>query len=268
MKLTLLDMTQDILASMSGDQVDSITDNSESDAIARIIRSCYYDIVAPEHFPENYDMFQLTASGDSSKPVLMIRPNNVNNIQWIRYNKATLDDTDPMWTEIRYKPLRDFLNYVQGFKLSDSFVDSMSITTMSGSSIQFLYRNDAAPNWYTTYDDDHIVFDSFDSEVDTTLQTIKTQAWGHIGETFQLSDSYVPVIDDSLFPLLLNEAKSLAWQELLKTQHTGAMKKARKHWITSQRTKSAFGNNADAYNALPNYGRSGTPFSTTNIRFR
>src|SRR5262245_44370522 len=112
MKYTLLDMVQTILSGMSSDEVNSITDNEESIAVARIIRGVYYDIVAAEHMPENFRLFSLEASTDATKPVLMTRPTNANSIQWVKYNKATITDTNPNWIEIKYMPIKKFLDIV------------------------------------------------------------------------------------------------------------------------------------------------------------
>ena len=44
MKLTLLEMVQDILSSMDSDEVNSITDSTEALQVARIIRDSYIEI--------------------------------------------------------------------------------------------------------------------------------------------------------------------------------------------------------------------------------
>lgn len=258
MKMTLLDMVQDVLSSLSSDEVNSISDNSESIAIARIIRSSYYDIVAPEHYPENFSMFSLEASTDPTKPVLMTRPTFANSIQWIRYNNITTSDTNPNWFKLTYKPLDTFLSQTQSLVLSDTNVESFT-HTVNTSSIQFLYKNDTNPNMYTTFDDGTVIFNAYWADIEATLQKDKTQCWGHIGETFSLSDSYIPVLDASLFPLLLREAEAWAWNNLKNTPNLKAEKKAKEHKISSQRTKAAFGNETtNWFNQLPNYGRSGT----------
>ncbi len=50
--------------------------------------------------------------------------------------------------------------------------------------------------------------------MDTTLQTSKTLCYGQIIPTFTLEDSFIPDLDDTQFPLLLNEAKAIAFVEL------------------------------------------------------
>lgn len=78
-------MTQDILSSMSSDEVNSISDTAESLQIANIIKTKYFDIMSRSALPENNQLFQLQPSGDNLKPVLMFIPDNVNNMEWIKY---------------------------------------------------------------------------------------------------------------------------------------------------------------------------------------
>lgn len=89
---TLLEMTQNILASLDSDQVNSISDTVESDQVARIIQNKYYDILSRDNIPEQQMLMQLTASGDSTKPTLMYVPDGVTTIEWLKYFDANPAD--------------------------------------------------------------------------------------------------------------------------------------------------------------------------------
>lgn len=91
-QLTLLEMTQDILSSMSSDEVSSISDTVESLQVAKIVRNKYYDIITRTGMPENKELFQFTASGDSTKPTLMYMPSQVGNIEWVKYFDSNTSD--------------------------------------------------------------------------------------------------------------------------------------------------------------------------------
>ena len=67
------------------------------------------------------------------------------------------------------------------------------------------------PSFYTSFDDEHIVMDSYKSSVESTLQNSKTQAYGMVYPTFTISDTFTPDLDDTLFPYLLAESKSVAF---------------------------------------------------------
>jgi hypothetical protein len=67
------------------------------------------------------------------------------------------------------------------------------------------------PSYYTTFDDETIVLDSYMSSVDSTLTASKTRAYGTKYPTFDaFSDSFIPDIDGVMFPYLLAESKSTA----------------------------------------------------------
>ncbi len=90
---TLLEMTQNILSSLSSDEVSSISDTVESLQVANIIKNKYFDIVNRSDPPKMDQLFQLTASGDNSKPTLMYMPSTVTRVNWIKYfNSGTSGD--------------------------------------------------------------------------------------------------------------------------------------------------------------------------------
>ena len=56
-KRTLIDMVQNIMSSMDSDTVNSITDTTESSAIADIIETTYYDLTTNRVIPEHKEIF-------------------------------------------------------------------------------------------------------------------------------------------------------------------------------------------------------------------
>jgi hypothetical protein len=263
MKYTLLDMTQTILSSMDGDEVNSISDNAESQAVAFCIRTAYYNLVAGSVFPEHLGLFNLNASGTTSQPVLMTKPENVHRIDWIEYNKADTTDTDLQYTRIQLKSLEDFLMFTGSLGESDTNVDRMDVTS-SGSTFSFLFRNDKHPDYYTSYDNNTIIFDSYLSDVDATLQASKTRCFGGQAKTFSMNDTFTPDLSESQFALLLNEAKSLAFSELKQITHTKAERSSRQLKIRGQKSKYAV--TLKSFDELPNYGRRWWP-GTTSVNF-
>jgi hypothetical protein len=246
---TLLDITQDILASMDGEEVNSITDTVESEQVARIIRQTYFHIAPSINEKQFHNLFQLTASGDNTKPVLMTVPATVVDISWIKYDKKLTAPVNSLWEEIYYKPLEEFLD------LTDSYnTDETNITSMTHNSFQFKYYTDRHPECYSTIDDNTLIFNSYYSTLDTTLQTSKTRCFGQIDATFTFTDAAVVDIDQELYNLLFDEAKAQAFAELKQTQNTKAEQRARRGWIRSQHDNSVTPNQS-YYDRMPNYGR-------------
>lgn len=249
MKYTLLELVQAIASSMDSDEVNSISDSVESLQIATVVRTAYFDIVSRLNLPEHYTLFSLAASGNNSKPVLMTVPATVKTINWVQYDTQTLTDNDVNYQDVKFLPLKNFLDMVNGFNVDETTVDSMS-----HGGFTFLFKNDQAPLYYTTFDDNTVIFDGYDNEVDTTLQSSKTRCYGLNTVTWEMSNSFTPDLDEAQFSLLLNEAKSLAWAELKQVAHTKAEQSARRQWVKTQKSKDSFRELSD-FDKLPSFGR-------------
>lgn len=239
---------------MDSDEVNSITDTTESLQVSHIVKTVYNDIQARLDLPEHYTLFELNASGDNTQPILMTRPSDVISIEWVQYNKVLTGDTDPLFQDVVFKPLNEFLAITDSLLVSDSTVESFDYT-IGSDDITFIYRNDKAPNYYTTFDDLTMIFDSYDSAVDTTLQKTKTRCYGRKDQTWTMSNSYVPFLDRNASTLLLNEAKVLAFAELKQMGHDVARQWANRSWVKSQKDKRGIDINRSELDRLPNYGR-------------
>lgn len=257
MKRTLLEMTQDILVSMDGDEVTSITDSAESASVANIIRQAFYRIVSEAKLPEHNQMFELTAT-TSSTPVIMYKPSDVIDIHWIKYDCAESGDTTSAYRSIQWMNRDLFLDRMNSLVEDGDIIDSFN-HTINSESFVFKYRTDKAPEYYTSWDDNTIVFDSLDTEVDTYLLKIKTQAYGLKESAWTHSNSFVPALDHKLFNLLFQEAKAQAFLELKQIENIKAERAARKGWIGLQRDKYNVNSRREGYyydtTYLPNYGR-------------
>ena len=250
MKYTLLDMVQTVLSSLDSDEVNSITDTTEALQVAYIIRSVYYRIAASADLPEQKGVFNLTASS-SSTPVLMYRPSDVNNIEFIKYNNADSESTISQFKQITFIPLEDFLDMMHGLDTSEDNVDSFDLTVNGADTFKVIYRTDKHPTYYTTYDDNTILFDSFLSSYESNLQSSKTLCYGLLNSIFYLTDGFIPNLDEQQFDLLLNEVKAWAHLELKQMAHPKAEQAAKRGWSTLYRTKNA----VDHLKRLPDYGR-------------
>jgi len=251
MKYTLKEMTDRILESMDSDEVSTISQTPESMAVANIIKECYFEIISKMDLPELKGIYQLDASGDSLKPVLMSLPSNALDIFTLKYNDETV--SDPNWVDINFLPLKDFIELINSLNIDDTNVGSMDLT-INGGDFTFKYQNDRAPHYYTSYDDRYVIFDSYDASVDSTLQKAKTFCYGGIVPVFTLEDTFVPDLDARQFQLLLQDSKAQAFTELKQVTNPTAEKKARRQEVNAQRTKEAV-DQRSALQKLPQYGR-------------
>ena len=253
MKYTNLDMVQLIASSIDSDEVNSVNDSIESQQILKTIRTAFFDIIERNNLPEHMDIVNLQSSGSSTYPVVMYVPTNISKIYWVKYNKETAEDTDLRFEQLTFLTLQDFLDRMYAMGESNDEVLQMDLTVGSNT-IPFLYRNDKHPEYYTSFDDKTLIFDSHLATVDSYLAGSKTLALGKEIITYEMTDTYIPPLDESQFNLLINEAKSMAWLELRQTAHPKAEMNAKRAWINTQKSKTRVPGVSDL-DLLPNFGR-------------
>lgn len=196
MKRTLLELTQSILNDLDGEAVNSIFDTEEAIQYANVVRDTYFNIVAARQTPEHDELLKLTALSDSSKPTILKYPTNVKEIRLFEY-----DGKEVYW--------KDPIKFLDGLPNSED--DGVLSFTDPTSGITLTCRDDKGPRYYTSFDNEYIICDSYDSAVDTTLQESKTRCWGTKYPTFTMSDSFTPDLNETLFPYLLAESKSVCF---------------------------------------------------------
>jgi len=205
-KMTLLEVVQDVLNDLDSDEVNSISDTVEATQIANICRSVYYDVITTVDLPEHMELMTVSGLSNSSRPNYM-DAESVTEIKELRYNVSETVG------ELEYK-LIDYVSpdeFIQNIVSRDTSASEVIIVTDPTSGISLPILNDKMPDYYTSFDDRYLCFDSYDSSVDTTLQTNKTMVLGVKIPTFTLTDSEVPDIDDTIFPYYLAEVKSRAF---------------------------------------------------------
>lgn len=289
MKYTLLTMVQDILSSMSSDEVNSISDTSESLQVATIIKQKYFDIINRVPLPEHEQPIQLLPSLDETSPVLMYVPDGVAEIKWLKYfdtnvldgvgnlqythdlnvdiidNGTTSIQAAPGYLYITILPNNQFIDMVNSFNPLEDGIETFTFKDVNNNyngSYKFYYRNDRQPQYCTIISNYYVIFDSFDNTQDDTLQASKTMGMGRIIPHWQMVDTFIPNLADEQFQLLLNEAKALAFFELKQQPHQLASQEAQRGWSTVQKNK-AVTNRPTYFNELPNFGRrSGVYYGT------
>lgn len=259
MKYTLLSLVQDILSSMDSDEVNSISDSPESLQVVKVIKTVYDDIQSRSDLNINKTLFNLVSSNDITKPVLMRKPENIDNISWIKYNAVEKGKIDPEWKDIEFLPVDSFMDLVHQYIPSNSDVELFEFT-VGGSAFEFTYKNNVAPKYYTSFDDVTIIFDSYDKEVDSVLQSSKTLCFGNKVTDFAEVDDFEFNLQPQQYALLLNEAKALAWSELKQSIHQRAELASKRNWRHIQKVRSNipsahFENKEHPFNKLPYFGR-------------
>ena len=207
MKMTLLTMVQNILSDMDSEEINSISDSNEAEQIAKVIENTYFNLISTRVIPEHAQAIKMVSYSSSARPTHFSFPNRVKNIEFLDYNVSEAVGG------VEYKRLT-YLEPDEFFGLSDNR-NSLAANVVQVNDVQadsiLLIRNDVMPEYYTSFDDENVVLDSYKASVDSTLTSAKTRAYGTKYPTFDaFSDSFIPDIDDVMFPYLLAEAKSTA----------------------------------------------------------
>ncbi len=226
MKMTLLELVQDILNDMDSDEVNSILDTVESEQVSKIVRTAYYEIIDHLRVPFHEKFVTLESLADTDRPNYLRIPDDVVKIHTVKYRNS---DTNT-YTDITYLTPSEFLGKILQYD-GDNAGTQVEVTDESG--VQYFVRNDSHPRYWTTFDDTHLVFDSFDSSVDSTLQSSKALVWGQSYPEFLLEDDFVPSLEAHQFSLLLSEAKSTAFITLKQVANSKEEQRARRQRVRS-----------------------------------
>lgn len=235
-KKTLLQIVQNILSAMDSDEVNSISDTVESMQVAEIVRETYEEITATLSLPERRGLVQLESVSDPTRPNYLKVPNSVKDVLWLKYNNKDIEWMEPAV----------FMTYVTQ--------QSGEAEVTDGSGVVYSVKDDVDPSYFTSFDDQHVVFDSYNNEVETTVQSVHSMAYADLGSEFLLEDDYVPELDPNLFPLLQAEAKTSCFINLKQVSNAKEEQRARRQLVRAQNEihRVPQGRAADR---LPNYAR-------------
>lgn len=205
MKRTLLDIVQGILNETGGDEVNSISDTIEATGVAKIVQQVYTDLVVGNELPSTGKLIALEGLGDVTKPSFMRIPEKVQQIQWIKYDCRTSISNDPVYPKITYLEPDAFTDL--------SLVKSPSDTTENlvvnyDANVTLIIGINRPPSYWTSFDDQIIVFDSLDQTIDATMQSSKSICYARVEPTFTIEDTFIPDLPGNLFNVLYT--KSLA----------------------------------------------------------
>lgn len=232
-KLSLLDMAQDIANDIEADAFNSIADTTESAQIAQIVKTCYFEVMSRKDWPFLQQKTAFTGLADTTNRTRMLMPEGMNKVFWVKYNGKDVTYIDP----------KEFQDLLDGRVETDDVVDEDG------------YIINADPLYWTTFDDNYVVFDGIDLDEDDTLQTSKCVAFGIVAPSWTHTDAFVPTMPEKMFPAFLAEAKSTAFLALKQQPNAKEEKKAQSG-LSRMRNESWRTNDAETKtNSKINYGR-------------
>ena len=238
MKDTLLDMVQEIMSDLDTDEVNSIFDTVESEQVAAILRRAYFNLMSNRNWPHLSKLIQFSPITDYTRPTHLRMPSGIKELQVLKYDVRSGDETRRKYKDIDYKDPIEFLNYTNQ---RDSDEENVLLVN-NGGGVELLITNDKKPKYWTSFNDIDIVFDSFDNTVSTVMENSKIQAQAYMQPTWEMDDDFVPDLPIEAFANLIEEAKSTAFLVLKKEANQKAEANAQRQarWL-SRKSWSAKG---------------------------
>lgn len=208
MAKTLLQLTQNILSAMDSDEVSSIYDTVEALQVATIVVETLEAEFSNIDLPSFDRIVKLTSVSDPSRPNYLRYGEGVEQIRWLRYRD---NRNRGLYKEVHYLTPSEFFG-----RMTLNTGNGYNRVQIDDNDFTYWINTNSAPTFYTSVDNDYLIFDSYDSEFEDTLHEANTFALGQIGLDGgdSLSDDYVPPIPNNYFPLLLAEAKATCFLTL------------------------------------------------------
>tara|TARA_Y100000992_G_scaffold301080_1_gene271119 strand:- start:8466 stop:9143 length:678 start_codon:yes stop_codon:yes gene_type:complete len=182
---------------MDSENVNSLSDTVEAQQIASVVEDTYFNIIAARDIPEHNKLIALVSLSDNARPTHFTYPARTKELIRLDYNIGTASSQD--YREIVYVSPLEFIDRMSETDLKVTTVDQ---------SMELFVANDTDPSYYTSFNDNHIIMNSYDVSVEAHLAANKTRAFCSIYPTFSQTDSFAIDLDQTLMPLLLAEAKS------------------------------------------------------------
>jgi hypothetical protein len=171
---------------------------------------------------------------------------------WV-INQLNAPTTAPGYKRIGILPVHEFIKRQSSLDPTRANVGQFNFI-FNGQNFLFNYQNNTQPRFCCIINNQYMIFDNYNLNFDSTLQGAKTMCWAWFIPPFILEDNFIPNLNDYQFPLLIAEAKSLAFLELKQMLHQKAEQETKRQWSNLQKNKSVT-NKPSYFHQLPDYGR-------------
>lgn len=249
MKYSLLDMVQEILNDMDGDEVNSIDDTVEATQVASIVKSTYFAMMSSRNWPHLRKSIQLIPTTNLAQPTHMYVKEDIKELDFINYDTRKTGETRAKYLEMKWREPEDFLRITNAYNIDADNVQSV----VDDSQLDLQVMNDRAPTLYTSFDDKTLIFNAYDSERESNIQSTFVQSMAYIMPSWTGGDDFIPDLPDEAFSALIEETKSRASLKLRQIADNKSEQESRRQqrWLARKARRVS---NGIIY---PNYGRGG-----------
>jgi len=247
-KLTLLSIVNTYMDMTDGFRVATIDDTIESQQVASLAEKVFNEVIS-DVFNNSLsrDLVQLESLADVARPNYLALPDNVLKIErnQVMYNVAKSTGSSIKFKKIPYLDPPAFLEKV-GLRSTEA-TGILEVEDFSG--YDYVIRTDKAPDYFTSFDDKYLVFDSHDSDIESTLQGSKSGIMTSSQRTFTQSDAYEIDLPEWFHPtyqnLVIAESSEALREEPLfsvaKKGKLGLLRARKKQRIGASTRKALYG---------------------------
>lgn len=211
-RLSMLTVVQKTMEALNLDEVNSISDSPDAEQIAQIAQDSIYDLLNQSDWPFTIRLSQFESIADSNRPNYLRIPDEVTRIDYIKYDNTDpvnqVDGVDLVEIEnIQWLPPQQFLNLVQ--TRNTQLNEITMITDFNG--VRMPIYNDRGPAHWTSFDDEYITFDGWNSTLESTLQGNKSQGHFKWIQDVIIADDFLLDAPSHFFSTWLADVKSTAF---------------------------------------------------------
>lgn len=196
---------------MNSDSVSTLAAASSTEealVVASIAEQTYQFIHSQNDWPYKKKLTTLEGLSDSTKPNYLKIPDGINEVEWFKYNNKS-------YTYISQSQFLDDSEQRQK-RFDNGDVTITKVTDFGG--VDIYIRNDIDAVFYTSFDDNYLVFDGYDKAIQTTMHSALSKAYVVEGVTFTIDDNFIPFLPEGMESYFQAEINSAAHKYLRQTQ--------------------------------------------------
>jgi hypothetical protein len=253
-RLTKLELVQSILNAMDSDYVTSTTETEEAQQVEQILEEVYYEMLTRTDWDFITDIRKLEASGSATPtdtPTTLRVPDKIADIKNLQYDITVTGDANTTIRTLTYMEPVDFLKMLQDRKSGDSNVVAKNHITTG---ISLLLRNDKMPEYWTSFEDEYVVFDSYLASEESYVVYTKSIVTGVLYPDWPATDGLYPELPTQFYPTFLARAKARCMVLLKQMQSPHDEQESRAGMSRLKR----LGSKTNDQITKPNYGRPST----------
>ena len=213
MQLTLLGVVQSYLNRTSDFYVNSIFETDVSQQVAQIAEEVYYSLTQKfRNWQFTSKVGTLDSLVDLGKPNYLVIPDKIQRISdsEIFYNNSD-ERTSLNYKKVHYLSPKEFLERVS--VVSPNLANTQTVEDFGGT--KFTIFNNRYPQYCTSFDGKHVVFDAFNSSYESTLHASKSRVYFTEENVFLQQDDFVIPIPQHMSELYRDMVIAECYEHLL-----------------------------------------------------